>query len=146
MLTSSLTKIASLQMPGMMGQHMGMMGQHMGMQNMSTMMGQHMGMMGKMMYMQNMMKLMGKNMTAIQNMMILMGKQITGMEKMMTLMGKHMGIKDITTIKGRPVSVHRHQVAGQSKTISIVKGASNPSSAEPYNPSPLTVPVGTTVT
>jgi nitrite reductase (NO-forming) len=35
---------------------------------------------------------------------------------------------------------------GQSKTVSIVKGASNPSSTEPYNPSPLTVPVGTTVT
>ena len=36
--------------------------------------------------------------------------------------------------------------AGQSKTVSIVKGASNPSSTEPYNPSPLTVSVGTTVT
>jgi nitrite reductase (NO-forming) len=35
---------------------------------------------------------------------------------------------------------------GQSKTVSIVKGASNPSSTEPYNPSPLSVPVGTTVT
>jgi plastocyanin len=36
---------------------------------------------------------------------------------------------------------------GQSKisSISIVKGASNPSTAEPYNPSPLTVSVGTTV-
>lgn len=30
---------------------------------------------------------------------------------------------------------------GQSKTVSIVKGASNPSSTEPYNPSPLSVPV-----
>jgi len=35
---------------------------------------------------------------------------------------------------------------GQSKIVSIVKGASNPSSTEPYNPSPLSVPVGTTVT
>ena len=35
---------------------------------------------------------------------------------------------------------------GQSKTVSIVKDASNPSSIEPYNPSPLSVPVGTTVT
>jgi plastocyanin len=34
---------------------------------------------------------------------------------------------------------------GQSKIVSIVKGASNPSSTEPYNPSPLSVPVGTTV-
>lgn len=36
----------------------------------------------------------------------------------------------------------------QSKTnlVSIVKGASNPSITEPYNPSPLSVPVGTTVT
>jgi len=34
----------------------------------------------------------------------------------------------------------------QSKIVSIVKGASNPSSTEPYNPSPLSVPVGTTVT
>ena len=37
-------------------------------------------------------------------------------------------------------------VMGLSKTVSIVKGASNPSSTEPYNPSPLNVPVGTTVT
>jgi hypothetical protein len=72
-----------------------MMGQHMGMQNMPCMM-----------YMQNM----DKNMTAMQNMITLMGKQIAGMEKMMTLMVKHMGIKDITTIQGRPVSVH--QAAG----------------------------------
>ena len=35
---------------------------------------------------------------------------------------------------------------GQSKIVSIVKGASNPSSREPYNPSPLSVHVGTTVT
>ena len=35
---------------------------------------------------------------------------------------------------------------GQSKTVSIVKDASNPSSIEPYNPSPLSVSVGTTVT
>jgi plastocyanin len=35
---------------------------------------------------------------------------------------------------------------GQSKIVSIVKGASNPSSTEPYNPSPLSVPVGTIVT
>jgi plastocyanin len=35
---------------------------------------------------------------------------------------------------------------GQSKIVLIVKGASNPSSTEPYNPSPLSVPVGTTVT
>jgi nitrite reductase (NO-forming) len=34
---------------------------------------------------------------------------------------------------------------GQSKTVSIVKGASNPSSTKPYNPSPLSVPIGTTV-
>jgi len=36
---------------------------------------------------------------------------------------------------------------GQSKisSISIVKGASNPATAQPYNPSPLTVSVGTTV-
>jgi plastocyanin len=36
---------------------------------------------------------------------------------------------------------------GQSKTssVSIIKGASNPSTTEPYNPSPLTVSVGTTV-
>ena len=36
--------------------------------------------------------------------------------------------------------------AGQSKTVSIVKGASNPSSTESYNPSSLNVHVGTTVT
>ncbi|MFY9798550.1 MAG: plastocyanin/azurin family copper-binding protein [Candidatus Nitrosopolaris sp.] len=37
---------------------------------------------------------------------------------------------------------------GQSKTtlVSIVKGASNPSMTEPYNPSPINVPKGTTVT
>ena len=35
---------------------------------------------------------------------------------------------------------------GQSKIVSIVKGASNPSSTELYNPSPLSVPVGTPVT
>ena len=36
---------------------------------------------------------------------------------------------------------------GQPKisSISIVKGASNPSITEPYNPSPVTVSVGTTV-
>ncbi len=36
----------------------------------------------------------------------------------------------------------------QSKTtkVSIVKGASNPSSTEPYNPSPLSIAVGTNVT
>jgi plastocyanin len=36
---------------------------------------------------------------------------------------------------------------GQSKisSISILKGASNPSTTEPYDPSPLTVSVGTTV-
>ena len=36
---------------------------------------------------------------------------------------------------------------GQSKTtlVSIVKGASNPSSTKPYTPSPLSVPIGTTV-
>lgn len=36
---------------------------------------------------------------------------------------------------------------GQSKisSISIVKGASNPTTTQPYNPSPLTVSVGTTV-
>ena len=40
------------------------------------------------------------------------------------------------------------EALGQSKstTVSIVKGASNPSTTEPYNPSPLTVHVGTTVT
>ncbi|MFZ0896589.1 MAG: plastocyanin/azurin family copper-binding protein [Candidatus Nitrosopolaris sp.] len=37
---------------------------------------------------------------------------------------------------------------GQSKTssVSIVKGASNPSITEPYSPSRLTISVGTTVT
>jgi plastocyanin len=36
---------------------------------------------------------------------------------------------------------------GQSKTtlVSIVKGASNPSMKEPYNPSPINIPKGTTV-
>jgi len=36
---------------------------------------------------------------------------------------------------------------GQSKisSISIVKGASNPSTTKPYSPSPLSIPVGTTV-
>jgi plastocyanin len=135
---------SSLQMPGMMGKNMGMqnmmamMGKNMGMQNMSAMMGQHM------MFMQNMMAMMGKNMTAMQNMMAKMAKQMTGIEKMMTLMAKHMGMKNITTIQGRPVSVHRG--AGQSETVSIVKDASNRSSTEPYNPSPLSIPVGTTVT
>jgi plastocyanin len=40
-----------------------------------------------------------------------------------------------------------HYGLGQSKTssVSIIKGASNPSTTEPYNPSPLTVSVGTTV-
>ncbi len=38
------------------------------------------------------------------------------------------------------------KAVGQSKIVSIVKGASNPSSTEPYNPSPLSVPVGTTIT
>jgi len=80
-----------------------------------------------MMFMQNMMTLMGKNMTAMQN--------------MMAMMAKHMGMKNITTIQGRPVSEHQ-----ASRIVSIVKGASDPSSAEPYNPSPLSVPVGTAVT
>jgi len=136
---------------GMMGQHMGMqnmtnqmpgmMGQHMGMQNMMAMMGKNMdmhnmpGMMGQhMMFMQNMMTLLGKKMTAMQNMMALMAKRMTGMENMLTIMAKHMGIENMTTIHGRPVSD-----TGQSKTVSIVKGASDPSSAEPYNPSPLSV-------
>jgi plastocyanin len=35
---------------------------------------------------------------------------------------------------------------GQSKIVSIVKGASNPSSTEPYNPSPINIAKGTTVT
>jgi plastocyanin len=130
-------------MPGMMGQHMGMqnmlamMGKNMDMHNMSAMMGQHM------MFMQNMMTLLGKNMTAMQNMMVIMAKQMTGIEKLMTLMAKNMGMKNITTIQGRPVS--EHQASAQSRIVSIVKGASDPSSAEPYNPSPLSVPVGTTV-
>ena len=40
------------------------------------------------------------------------------------------------------------EALGQSKSaqVSIVKGASNPSATEPYNPSPLTVHIGTTVT
>jgi plastocyanin len=40
------------------------------------------------------------------------------------------------------------EALGQSKSaqVSIVKGASNPTATEPYNPSPLTVHVGTTVT
>ena len=152
---------SSFQMAGMMGKNMGMqnmstiMGKNMGMQNMTNqmagMMGKNMGMqnmpgmMGQhMMYMQNMMTFMGKNMTGIQKMMTEMAKQIAGMENMMTLMAKHMGIQNITTMQGRPVSVH--QVAGLSKTDSIVKGASNPSITEPYNPSPLSVPLGTNVT
>ena len=41
-----------------------------------------------------------------------------------------------------------HDALGQSKTpsVSIVKGASNPSIKGPYSPSPLSVTVGTTVT
>lgn len=44
--------------------------------------------------------------------------------------------------------VQAHLTLGQSKsaTVSIVKGASNPGFVQPYNPSPLTVHVGTTVT
>jgi plastocyanin len=135
----------------------GMMGKNMGMQNMSTMMGEQMGMMGKnmgmqnmsmmrqhMMFMQNMMTLLGKNMTTMQNMMAMMTKQMTGIEKMMTLMAKHMGMKNITTIQGRPVS--EHQSSAQSRMVSIAESASNPSSTESYNPSPLTVPAGTSVT
>lgn len=134
---------SSLQMPGMMGQNMGMqnmmtmMGKNMDMHNMSAMMGQHT------MFMQNMMTLLGKNMTGIQKMMTEMAKEIAGTENMMTLMAKHMGMQNTTTMQGRPVSVH--QGAGQSKTVSIVKDASNPSSTEPYNPSSLSIPVGTTV-
>jgi plastocyanin len=105
------------------------------MQNMPGMMGQHM------MFMQNMMKLMGKHMPGLQNMMTLLAKRMTGMENMLIMMAKHMGIQNTTTIHGRPVSDAR-----QSKTVSIVKGASDPSSAEPYNPSPLSVPVETAVT
>jgi len=55
------------------------------------------------------------------------------MENMLTIMAKHMGIQNMTTIHGRESD------SGQSKTVSIVKGASDPSSAEPYNPSPLSV-------
>jgi hypothetical protein len=98
-------------------QMQGMMGQHMGMQNMTNqmpgMMGQHM------MFVQNMMTLLGKNMTAMQNMMTLMAKQMTGIEKMMTLMAKHMGMKNITTIQVRPVSLH--QASAQSRIVSIVQ-------------------------
>ena len=68
--------------------------------------------------MQNMMQNMEKNMTSMQKMMTLMGKQIAG----------------------------THQAAGQSNTVSIVKGASNPSSSDPYNPSPLSVRLGTIIT
>ena len=135
---------SSLQMPGMMGQHMSMhnmmamMGKNMDMHNMSAMMGQHM------VFMENMMTLLGKNMMGIQKRMTEMAKEIAGTENMMTLMAKHMGMQNTTTMQERPVSVH--QGAGQSKTVSIVKDASNPSSTEPYNPSPLSIPVGTTVT
>ena len=136
--TLDLLASSSSQMPGMMGQHMGMqnmtamMGQNMGMQNMRGMMGQHM------MFMQNMIKLMGKNMTGLQKMMTLLAKRMTGVENMLIIMAKHMGIQNMTRIHGPRVSD-----TGQSKTISIVKGASDPSSAEPYNPSPLSVPLGT---
>jgi nitrite reductase (NO-forming) len=44
------------------------------------------------------------------------------------------------------IFVPASNAVGQSKTVSIVKGASNPLSTEPYNPSPLSVLVGTTVT
>jgi nitrite reductase (NO-forming) len=63
------------------------------------------------------------------------------MENMLIMMAKHMGMQNTTTIHGPAVSD-----TGQSKTVSIVKGASDPSSAEPYNPSPLSVPVETAVT
>jgi len=99
------------------------------MHNMSAMMGQHM------MFMQNMMAMMGKNMTAMQKMMAMMAKQTTGMEKMMTLMAKHMGMKNITTIQGRPVCVH--QASAQSRIVSTVKGASNISFRESYSPSTI---------
>jgi plastocyanin len=144
---SPLFSSSSFKMPGMMGQHMGMqnmtnqmpgmMGQHMGMQNMMTMMGKNMDM-------HNMSAMMGQHMMFMQNMMTLLGKNMTAMQNMMTLMAKYMGMKNITSIQGRPVSVHQASV--QSKIVSIVKGASNPSSTEPYNPSPLTIPAGTTVT
>ena len=41
-----------------------------------------------------------------------------------------------------------HYILGQSKTsfVSIVKGASEPTSKEPYNPSPVGITVGTNVT
>jgi plastocyanin len=41
-----------------------------------------------------------------------------------------------------------HYASGQSKTssVSVVKGASDPSNKEPYNPSPLGITVGTNVT
>ncbi len=41
-----------------------------------------------------------------------------------------------------------HNAVGQSKTpsVSIVKGASNPSITKPYNPSPLSISVGTNIT
>lgn len=41
-----------------------------------------------------------------------------------------------------------HNALGQSKTlsVSIVKGASNPSITEPYNPSPLGIAAGANVT
>jgi plastocyanin len=47
-----------------------------------------------------------------------------------------------------PLHVLASDVLGQSKSaeVSIVKGASNPSATESYNPSPLTVSIGTTVT
>jgi len=160
---NTLFASSSSQMPGMMGKNMGMqnmstmmgeqmgmMGKNMGMQNMMGMMGKNMGMqnmsmMGQhMMFMQNMMAMMGKNMTAMQKMMAMMAKQTTGMEKMMTLMAKHMGMKNITTIQGRPVS--EHQASAQSRIVSIADGASNPSSTESYNPSLPTVPAGTSLT
>jgi plastocyanin len=95
---------------------------------------------GNNMGIQNMPGMMGNNM-GIQNMMELLAKRMTGMENMLIIMAKHMEIQNMTTIQGRPVSD-----AGQSKTVSIVKGASDPSSFEPYNPSRLSVPVGTAVT
>jgi plastocyanin len=47
-----------------------------------------------------------------------------------------------------PVLVLTSDALGQAKPaeVSIVNGASNPSATEPYNPSPLTVHVGTNVT
>jgi hypothetical protein len=128
---NTLFASSSSQMPGMMGQHMDM-------ENMSTMMEEQMGMVGQHMDMQNMTNqmpgMMGQHMD-MQNMMAMMGKQMTGIEKMMTLMAKHMGMKNITTIQGRPVSVH--QAYAQSRIVSIVKGASNPSFTESYNPSTI---------